>query len=203
MISKNNDYSQMTDKALVISAQQGNMDAENEILKRFNDTVRLAAAAYYKDHSSYCDSGLLDTDDLIQEGSIGLLSAIYTFNPELNVLFKTYASRCIENALSSAAKAGSSKKHTPPGPVVPFVGVEIPSPNSPEEDFLAKCRCNEIKLFLSEDLSAKERSVIRLYLSGASYKEISLQLQTSEKSVDNTMQRIRAKLRSFLYSNRS
>ncbi len=203
MLSKNNDFYQLTDEALAVSAQRGNISAETELLKRFNAPVRFTATSYKKEHSSFCDFALLDSDDLIQEGSLGLLSAIYTFDPEKNVLFRTYASKCISNAIASAVKAGASKKHTPPGAVISLDTVELPSSASPEEELLSEERLNEIKKFLSEDLSDKEFSVIRSFLSGRSYKDISLKLNISEKSVDNTMQRIRAKLRKFLESNRS
>ena len=44
-------------------------------------------------------SGERDNEDLISIGTIGLIKAINTFNPEKNIKLATYASRCIENEI--------------------------------------------------------------------------------------------------------
>ena len=45
------------------------------------------------------DNTGVDNDDLISIGTIGLIKAIHSFNPEKNIKLATYASRCIENEI--------------------------------------------------------------------------------------------------------
>ena len=45
------------------------------------------------------DNTGVDADDLISIGTIGLIKAINSFNPEKNIKLATYASRCIENEI--------------------------------------------------------------------------------------------------------
>ena len=47
------------------------------------------------------DNTGVGVEDLISIGTIGLIKAINTFNPEKNIKLATYASRCIENAILS------------------------------------------------------------------------------------------------------
>ncbi len=204
MISKKNACSRMKDEELVLAAQAGSFSAEDELIIRFLPCIRSIAAEYYKSHSFYCDSALMDVDDLMQEGSLGLLSAVFTFKAEYNVLFKTYASKCIQNAVSSAVRSRTAKKHTPTGYTVPYEDMDNTLyVDSPEEAVIAVDRCNETLAFLSQSLSNKEYIVLKLYLSGKTYKEIASHTSSEEKSVDNTMQRIRSKLKKFLEANRS
>lgn len=45
------------------------------------------------------DNTSVGVEDLISIGTIGLIKAINTFNPEKNIKLATYASRCIENEI--------------------------------------------------------------------------------------------------------
>jgi len=45
------------------------------------------------------DNTCVGVEDLISIGTIGLIKAINTFNPEKNIKLATYASRCIENEI--------------------------------------------------------------------------------------------------------
>ncbi len=203
MSSKNYSLFDMTDEELAVSAQQKNTDAENELLKRFDVAVKNTAGVYRYRFLKSCDSGLLDIDDLMQEGQLGLLKAISSFDNTRHTLFRTYAAACIENAIQTAINATASKKRTPPLPPVSVEDIKVTSYATPEEELLAACRCEEINEFLISKLSSRESSVLKLYLECYSYKYISEQLAISEKAVDNTMQRIRAKLKGFLDSERS
>ena len=85
----------MTNEELCIQAQKGNADAENELILHLLPSLKALAAKFEAQYS-----GLqIEADDLLQEGSIGFLRAVHSFNPEKGTLFQTYASRVSENAM--------------------------------------------------------------------------------------------------------
>lgn len=203
MISDTSDFSRSKDEELVKLAQSGDTQAETLIFERYKKEVISTAKFYFSKFSAYCLSGLLDFDDIHQEGLLGLLSAIYSFRPEKNVTFRTYSAKCISNAIKAAVKAASSKKNTPVGNVVPLDDIDIPAPGSVEDSLIDDEDTEMLNRFLQTELSALEYSVLRLFLKECSYKNISETLEISEKSVDNAIQRIRGKISRFLDKNRS
>lgn len=52
----------------------------------------------------------INIEDLISIGSIGLIKAVNTFNPEKNIKLATYASRCIENEILMYLRRNSKRK---------------------------------------------------------------------------------------------
>ena len=85
----------MTNEDLCILAQSGNADAESELIDHLLPSLKALAAKFEAQYS-----GLqIEADDLLQEGSIGLLRAVYSFRPEKGYLFHTFASRVSENAM--------------------------------------------------------------------------------------------------------
>ncbi len=143
-----------------------------------------------------------DTEDLIQEGMIGLLSAIREYDPDKGASFKTFANICIHNRIQSAVRSASQKKHRPLNDCVPFddvlsdesksLGTRFSHP-SPEEQVLARETQQEFSTY-PRYLSKFENSVAERYLAGSSYQEIAASLDCPIKSVDNAIQRIRRKL---------
>ncbi|MDR0272863.1 MAG: RNA polymerase subunit sigma-70, partial [Clostridiales bacterium] len=77
----------MTDEQLVEKFRMGNKSALDVLLNRFKPMVKAKAKAYYVAGG--------DSEDLIQEGMLGLLSAVRTFDPARDVLFRTYAEACV------------------------------------------------------------------------------------------------------------
>ena len=147
--------------------------------------IRAAAA------QSVCPG--LDFDDAVQEGILGLLRAIKTYDPAKGAGFTTYADVCIRNAAADAAKRARRKKHAPLNQSVPLPE-EQPAPG-PEELVLQSEQDASAFETLSQRLSVLERRVLALFLEGQPYSAIAAQLGIPEKSVDNALQRVRAKLR--------
>ena len=52
----------------------------------------------------------INVEDLISIGTIGLIKAINTFNPEKNIKLATYASRCIENEILMYLRKNQNSK---------------------------------------------------------------------------------------------
>ena len=203
MFSHSDGFLEKTDEELVFLAQSDNTPAETFLLDKFKIQAEKTAAIFYSKHQQLCSLGLLDKDDLYQEGLLGLLSAIYSYRADKNTAFRTYASVCISNQIKAAIKSANSKKNLPFGSLLSIDDTTVPVTESVEDLFIFNETREVLNSFLSEELSALELSVIRLFLQDMSYKDISEKLSIPVKSVDNAIQRIRGKLREFLTSDRS
>lgn len=135
----------------------------------------------------------LDFEDAVQEGIIGLCSAVSTFCDDKGASFDTYANVCIQNAVFTASRSASRKKHAPLNGFVPLSDNAL-SPG-PEDIVIQNERYAEAVEKIETRLSAFERKVLGLHLSGHSYNVIAKHLGISNKSVDNALSRIRRKLR--------
>ena len=138
-----------------------------------------------------------ETDDLLQEGLIGLLYAVRAYDANRRVAFSTFAYRCITNRILTVVSSAEKK---PPGVSLsdPQIADSLLSggrPNDPQEILIARETVRRWADEAVQMLSAFERKALWLYLTGYSYCEASKILHTSEKKVDNALQRARRKLR--------
>ena len=200
-------YADLEDTELQKLSAQGDRLAEEQLVSKYMRLVRICARPLFLAGG--------DSEDLIQEGMFGLLSAVRQYDPEQNASFKTFAECCIYNRMKSAVKSASSLKHIPLNDGVPLDSIlsdESQTPmsayaelfqKSPEEQVLArenKKYTEELYLSLLNVLSRFEKEVLTHYLSGLSYKEIAKVTSKSVKAVDNAIQRIRRKTAQLLKS---
>lgn len=134
-----------------------------------------------------------DEEDLFQEGLVGLLKAVRTYDG-VSSAFATYASSCICHSVISAARRLRKQN----GDAVPLDETELVSGNSPESDFLDRESISLLYERVFSELSKYERSVFELYLSDRSYADIARLVGKSEKSIANAICRIRRKLKKLL-----
>ena len=140
-----------------------------------------------------------DQDDLYQEGMIGLLKAIRSYDPARSDNFEAYASLCIRRQIYDTIRRDARLllreedvlRQIAPDPV-------LTGAPDPETQCLANETETEIKAALHGFLSAFEASVLDPYLAGYSVSEISRTLGRSPKSVENAILRIRRKLARYL-----
>lgn len=178
--------SEYSDEELCALVAAGRRDAEEELVKRYLRPVRVCARPYFLAGG--------DSEDLIQEAMFGLLKAIREFDPGHDARFKTFAEVCIRNRIRSAVTNAARSKHAPLNDSVPFESPMLGSEASPEELYISREEETERLARLGQRLSPLERNVLRLFLLGLSYQEISEQVGRSIKSVDNAVQRIRRKV---------
>ena len=172
-------FSSMTDEQLVALCHEGE-DLIPVIISRYAYVVKAKASAMRVDFT--------EREDMMQEGFLGLISAVRAFNPQKNVSFSTYANRCIYNKMVSALPKKESQS-------LDEETIFEPDNNTPESIFFSKFLSEEISRIMSENFSDKERKVFRLFLKGESYETIANSLGVSQKTVDNALQRVRKKLR--------
>ena len=191
--------SEPDDETLCLLAASGDRQSEETLVVRYNRLVRICARPYFLAGG--------DSEDLIQEGMVGLLAAIREYDPGRAASFRTYAEVCIKHRLLSVVKAAARDKHTPLNNSVSFEtplfdgkgdGYAYRAPGrqweDPEEIFLSREAFRERMEALMGQLAGFEANVLRLYLNGLSYSEIAAEVNKSPKSVDNAVQRIRRKL---------
>ena len=143
-----------------------------------------------------------DSEDLIQEGMLGLLTAIRGFDPGRDATFRTYAEICIRSRLLTAVRAAQGGKHAPLNHSVSFEPPLFDGTNahlfssveSPEDVIIGREALRERLLALKGQLSELERKILPPYLSGVSCGEMSQRVGRSQKSVDKAIQRIRRKI---------
>jgi len=183
--------SSRSDEALAELARGGSNAAVAALAVRMAPVVKALA-------SRYKTAG--ETEDLAQEGMIGLLNAVGSFNPLNGTSFRTYATVCISNRIVSAVRKNIRGKENASVNFSDADDTELISgggADDPQNIVIGQAEADRLMNALSASLSEFECGVLRLYLSGESYSSIASQFSTSYKSVDNAMQRIRRKLRSF------
>lgn len=187
-----------SDEVLCSLVSRGDRVAEEILVARYNRLVRMCARPFFLAGG--------DSEDLIQEGMIGLVSAIRGFQSGREAKFRTYAEVCVKNRIRSAARAASRDKHSPlnqsvslgeplldPPPEGYGNGELQQSTESPEDLLIGREEREARMASMLERLSRFEKMVLDLYLDGFSYSEIALRLDKPAKSVDNAVQRIRRK----------
>ena len=191
----------MTDEELVALSQKGDESAENEILEKYKDTVVKISRGYF------IIGGELE--DIIQEGMIGLYKAIKNFSKNKNATFKTFAIMCIKHQIQTAIKKANTKKNLPLSNSVSlqsfsekseedeFLPVNLIFQVSPDEKIINRENYKYLVSAIKKTLSKKEFEVLKYYLRGYTYKEIADFLNLNQKSIDNSLSRIKNKLKNI------
>ncbi len=192
------DYKDFNDYELMSYIAEGNEDANNILIKKYEPLITTIAGKMLP----LCKNNGLDINDLVQEGMIGLNHAIDRYHEQGDTLFYTYAKKCIERKIISVVVGSRRNKNKILNESVSYDDDENSlikilkdsSPNPEEilldmeyqEDFLAK---------IKNKLTDFESQVFELLVSGFKYKEIAVLLEKDEKSIDNAIQRIKNKLK--------
>lgn len=180
-------YEGLPDEELVLAARE-NRRAMEVLLKRYAPLVQHQAYALQCHHPG-------ETEDLMQEGYLGLLSATCRFAPERGVPFSAFVVHCVRGHMYSALRRcrriplpiGSSDDS-------PFTELADPA-LPPDSTVIHRTQADALVYIMMHCLSQREYQVCMLIYGGATYAQAASQLHISEKSVDNALQRARRKLR--------
>lgn len=207
------DYRNVADEELILRLRDGNSNITDYIMEKYKNLVRSKAKTMY----------LLggDTEDLIQEGMIGLFKAIRDYDSGRDASFFTFADLCISRQMYTAVQAARREKHAPLNFYVSLysaqtegagreIGEELQLVNAiashtdinPEELLIDRENVENLEKIIDEELSGFEKSVLDLYRIGMSYSQIAKILGRDEKSTDNALQRIKAKMRKYIQSSK-
>lgn len=192
-----------SDEALCRSAREGDRLAEELLVTRYSRLVRTCARPYFLIGG--------DSEDLTQEGMIGLMNAVREYDDRKAASFRTFAETCIRNRLYSVLRWAAGDKHLPLNQSVPldtpfFDGNSYTSGSSPlaerdpEAFLIDRERTKSLLANVRKQLSEFEAKILGYYLDGLSCREIAETVGRSPKSVDNAVQRIRRKMAQQLLS---
>ena len=193
-------FDNISDEELIARLRDGETIIEDYLMEKYTGLVRQKARAMFLIGG--------DTDDLIQEGMIGLFKSVRDFQPGREATFATFARMCIDRQIYSAIQNSNRQKHLPLNSYVSLNQEDESSPiwelsvENPEEIIIDQETTRDLQQKISDYLSPMENKVLDLYLKGEGYVEIGRILGKSPKSIDNALQRIRAKIREVISQNR-
>ncbi len=196
---------ELSDDQLVARFQGGDVDAVRTLIERYRRFARAKARGYFLIGA--------DSDDIEQEGMIGLYKAARDFRPDRQSSFRAFAELCVTRQVITAVKTATRQKHQPLNQYVSISGVrggDEPGERSvedllddhlvpdPADEVVYQERMADMRRSMDEMLSVLEVDVLRLYVEGKSYQEIGERLGRHVKSIDNALQRIKRKLEGHL-----
>ena len=193
---------ELEDLQLVLRFRNGDPQALDVLIRRYTGFVRLKASSYFLAGG--------DSDDLIQEGMIGLYKAVRDFRPDKETSFRSFAELCVTRQIITAIKTATRFKHSPLNTYVSFshtpagqdsdgectLGDALPGPavQEPPVMVISTEELQSLVFSLGTGLSALEADALRLYLEGASYDGMADELGCDTKTIDNALQRVKRKI---------
>lgn len=99
----------MTNERLCTLAQKGDEAAREILVEKNMGFIVQTADLIYRSSSLEGSDLNIDVDDLVQEGSIGLLRAVDGFDPARELKFLTYAAPFIRNAMTDLVRDAFSR----------------------------------------------------------------------------------------------
>jgi RNA polymerase sporulation-specific sigma factor len=193
---------ELEDLQLVLKARNGDQAALDGLIKRYTSFVRLKASSYFLVGG--------DSDDLIQEGLIGLYKAVRDFRPDKETSFRSFAELCVTRQIITAIKTATRFKHAPLNTYVSFshtpagqdsdsevtLGDALPGSHvhDPAVCVISTEELQSLVGCLGTSLSSLESNALRLYLEGSSYEDMASSLECDTKTIDNALQRVKRKI---------
>lgn len=200
------DYRQYSDEELIVRLRDGESSITEYLMNKYKNLVRSKAKSMYILGA--------DSDDLIQEGMIGLFKALRDFDSGRDASFMTFADLCVSRQMYTAVQASRRQKHIPLNTYISLYGsvstdwegeqeelvnvLDTHAGQSPEEVVIDRENVIQLERAIEQELSSFEKQVLDLYLTGMGYQQIAKVLGRDDKSTDNALQRIKSKLKKRL-----
>ena len=195
------EYDNYTDDELIDLLRNNDADAMEYLIKKYSPLVKKSTRTLFLIGA--------DSQDLSQEGMIGLFKAIQKYDVMGDASFFTYAQLCINRQIASAIKASNRQKHIPLNSYISLYStinesneklieiIEAGKNSNPELMFVDKENTSSIHDFIKNELSKMEQQVLDLYLTGLSVNDIANKMGKTKKQIENAISRIREKLKKF------
>jgi len=193
---------ELEDLQLVLKARNGDDVAMDQLMRRYTGFVRLKASSYFLAGG--------DSEDLIQEGLVGLYKAVRDFRTDKETSFRSFAELCVTRQIITAIKTATRFKHAPLNTYVSFshtpagqdsdgecsLGDALPGPavREPSVMVVSTEELQSLVMCLGTGLSPLEADALRLYLEGSSYEDMAERLDCDTKTIDNALQRVKRKI---------
>src|SRR5580765_5203323 len=199
---------ELEDLQLALRARNGDTSARDALIRRYTSFVRMKASSYFLAGG--------DSEDLVQEGLIGLCKAVRDFRADKETSFRSFAELCVTRQIITAIKTATRFKHHALNNYVSFsqtpagqegdsdvtLGDAIPGPavNDPSICVISTEELQSLVFCLGTGLSRLESDALRLYLEGSSYEEMAIELGCDTKTIDNALQRVKRKILTHQHS---
>ncbi len=200
------DYERYDDEELIVRLRDGESAITDYIMEKYKNLVRSKARSMYILGA--------DREDLIQEGMIGLFKAIRDYDTGRDASFFTFADLCVSRQMYTAVQAAGRQKHAPLNTYISLYAGSAENDGSdrgeewelidsvasqfeknPEELLIDRENVELLEKVIERELSSFEKQVLDLHLTGMTYSQIARVLGRDDKSTDNALQRIKAKLK--------
>jgi RNA polymerase sporulation-specific sigma factor len=193
---------ELEDLQLVMRVRNGDEGAREQLIRRYTGFVRMKASSYFLAGG--------ESEDLIQEGLIGLWKAVRDFRPDKETSFRSFAELCVTRQIITAIKTATRFKHQALNSYVSFshtpagqepdsdctLGDALPGSHvdEPSVQVISTEELRSLVFCLGTGLSKLEADALRLYLEGNSYERMAEELRCDTKTIDNALQRVKRKI---------
>ena len=193
---------ELEDLQLLMRLKNGDNRARDVLIQRYTGFVRMKASSYF------IAGG--ESEDLVQEGLIGLCKAVRDYRSDKETSFRSFAELCVTRQIITAIKTATRFKHAPLNNYVSFsqtpagqdpdsdvtLGDALPGPgvDDPSICVISSDELKSLVFCLGTGLSRLEADALRLYLEGSSYEEMAEELDCDTKAIDNALQRVKRKI---------
>jgi RNA polymerase sporulation-specific sigma factor len=193
---------ELEDLQLVMRARNGDDGARDALIRRYASFVRMKASSYFLAGG--------ESEDLVQEGLIGLCKAVRDYRADKETSFRSFAELCVTRQIITAIKTATRYKHQALNNYVSFshtpagqdpdsdctLGDALPGSHvdEPSVQVISTQELQSLVFCLGSGLSQLEAEALRLYLEGSSYEDMAVELEVDTKAIDNALQRVKRKI---------
>ena len=157
-------YNETADEILIRRLREGESAIADYLMEKYKGLVKKKARAMFLMGG--------DTDDLIQEGMIGLFKAVRDYQPDREASFQSFANLCIDRQIYSAIKSSNRQKHQPLNTYVSLSSSETEEDfrdtyaehDNPESILIDRENVSALENEMEKSLSSLENRVLHLYL---------------------------------------
>jgi RNA polymerase sporulation-specific sigma factor len=193
---------ELEDLQLLMRVRNGDDAAREQLIRRYTGFVRMKASSYFLAGG--------ESDDLVQEGLIGLCKAVRDFRSDKETSFRSFAELCVTRQIITAIKTATRFKHQALNSYISFS--HTPAGQDPESDctlgdalpgshvdepsvqVISSEELQSLVFCLGGGLSRLEADALRFYLEGNSYEQMAEMLGCDTKTIDNALQRVKRKI---------
>lgn len=200
------DYKDYSDGELIYMISESNEEANEILFEKYKYIVNILIKRYLKTTPKLG----IEYNDLYQEALIGFNDAVTNYKDNKEASLARFISVCIEHRIQMAIAKAGRQKHKPLNESLSlehtYEGIKVPlmyvlsdnSENDPLESITKEEEAEELINQIKEELSDFESKVFSLMINHLDYNEIASILDKKPKQIDNTIQRVKQKVRKVL-----
>ena len=199
------DYTEINDEQLIHMIREESEEAKDILYEKYKYIIDIELNKYRR--IAYALS--YDVSELSQEALVGFADAINNYREDKEASLSSFITLCVDRRLQVAIKKATRLKNKMINDALSLEEeykassqlkdlLSDNSLNDPLENILKEENYNELKKRIKEELSNSEYEVYTYMINGLKYDEIAALMNKNLKQVDNTIQRVKGKIRKIL-----